>query len=323
MRVVFFILTASAWINLCDSLGLNFTAEAIVNPQPTMVITESGDTVNFEVGEITGENIVDFSINGVDFQNNSITADKLAPDSVGSEELQENIVGDAEIQYNQVTLNDFTNDAGFITGANVVSNAANNAITDNGGAFFDAGPLQAGIDANTAAIAADGDTNATNEIQNLSISGAQLTLSGANTVTLPTADGSDTNINAGSEIAVSGNGTTGTPYVITNTFAETDGSITNELQDLQFDTATNILTISNPGTPGNQVDLNGLTGTGTDDQTLSLDGNEITIENGNTIDLTPILGGTGGSTELADQVTITGTGASGDEFQVADGGING
>ncbi|MGB5227794.1 MAG: hypothetical protein WBN55_05985, partial [Eudoraea sp.] len=158
-----FFYDGAAWLNMCETFGLSFTADPIVNPTSTIVITENGDNRNFEVSEITGANIVDFSISGNDIQNNSITSDKLAPDSVGSEELQDNTVADDEIDYNQVTLNDFNNDAGFITGADIVSPAPNNSITDNGGAFYDNTPLQNDIAANTAAIAADGDTDATNE----------------------------------------------------------------------------------------------------------------------------------------------------------------
>ena len=137
-----------------------------MNNASTIVITENGDDVNFEVGEISSENILDFSINSNDIQNNSITADKLATDSVGSEELQTNTVGDDEINYDAVTLSDFNNDAGFITGANIVSGNANNAITDNGGAFYDDSQIISDVADNTAAIAADGDTNAANELQN-------------------------------------------------------------------------------------------------------------------------------------------------------------
>ena len=150
----------ASWLNMCETFGLTFTADPIVN-------TETGDNRNFEVGEITGANIVDFSISGNDIQNNSITSDKLAPDSVGSEELQTNTVADDEIDYNQVTLNDFNNDAGFITGAEIVSPDLNNSITDNGGAFYDNTPVLNDIAANAAAIAADADTDATNELQNL------------------------------------------------------------------------------------------------------------------------------------------------------------
>ncbi|MGB5459998.1 MAG: hypothetical protein WBM85_08565, partial [Eudoraea sp.] len=157
----------ASWLNICETFGLTFTADPIVNPTSTIVITENGDNRNFEVGEITGANIVDFSISGSDIQNNSITSDKLAPDSVGSEELQDNTVTDAEIDLNQVTLNTFNNDAGFITGAQIVSPAPNNSITDNTGAFYDDTPLINDIAANSAAIAADGDTDSGNEIQNL------------------------------------------------------------------------------------------------------------------------------------------------------------
>ncbi|MCW5517685.1 hypothetical protein, partial [Muriicola sp. Z0-33] len=285
-----FYFDGASWINLCDSLQLNFTTDPIVNTASTIVITENGDVVNFEVGEISSENILDFSINSNDIQNNSITADKLASDSVGSEELQDNTVTDAEIDYNLVTLSDFLNDAGFITAANIVSGDANNAITDNGGAFYDDSQIISDVAANTAAIAADNDDDQTNELQILSLNADQLTITGGNTVTIPTADGSDTNIQGGTNINVTGIGTAGNPYIINNTFTEVDGSISNELQDLQFNPGTNILTLTNPATPGNQVDLSALAGGG-------------------------------GSTELADQITIVGTGALGDEFEVGDGSI--
>jgi uncharacterized protein YlxP (DUF503 family) len=51
-------------------------------------------------------------------------------------------------------------------------------------------------------------------------------------ITANTADGSETVVNAGTDISVSGTGTTGDPYVVNSTFTEVDGSITNEIQDL-------------------------------------------------------------------------------------------
>ncbi|MGI9547572.1 MAG: hypothetical protein ACR2MM_10070, partial [Flavobacteriaceae bacterium] len=137
----------SIWLNLCETLGLTFTADPIVNPTSTIVITQTDDNFNFEVGEIRGDNIVDFSISAIDIQNNSLTADKLAPDSVGNEELRDNSVTDAEIDYNQVTISDFTNDLGYITSANIVSADAGNTViagSDNG-AYYDDSPLQAAI----------------------------------------------------------------------------------------------------------------------------------------------------------------------------------
>ncbi|WP_170284058.1 beta strand repeat-containing protein, partial [Flagellimonas olearia] len=51
-------------------------------------------------------------------------------------------------------------------------------------------------------------------------------------ITANAADGSETIVNAGTDISVSGSGTSGDPYVVNSTFVEVDGSITNEIQDL-------------------------------------------------------------------------------------------
>ena len=87
----------------------------------------------------------------------------------------------------------------------------------------------------------------------------------------------------GQNINVSGSGTVGSPYVISSTFAEVDGDITNEIQ-----------TLSTSGSPGN-VELSNGGGTlniNVDDndsdptneiQTLSTTGNQISITNGNSI----------------------------------------
>ncbi|NAS14119.1 beta strand repeat-containing protein [Poritiphilus flavus] len=255
-----FYYTGSAWVNLCDSLQLQFTTDPIVNPIETIVITENGDTVNFEVGQIEGANIVDFSINSDDIQNNSIDSDKLAPDSVGSEELQDNTITDAEIDYNLVTLADFFNDAGYITSADIISGDTGNDLiagTDNG-VFFDSEALELAIQANTNAIAADADTNVGNELQDLSIVGDQLSITGGNTVTIPTADGSDTVIQAGTDIDVQGSGTGVDPYIITNTFTEADGSTLNEIQNINevLNDGNNAggLQIKNIGTPTDPAD---------------------------------------------------------------------
>ena len=84
------------------------------------------------------------------------------------------------------------------------------------------------------------DTSATNEIQRLDtfsiVSGvlrASLLNDGVpfSSVTLPVADGSETKVNAGTAIGVSGNGTVATPYVVSNTadLSVTPGG-TNALQ---------------------------------------------------------------------------------------------
>ncbi|MGB5370949.1 MAG: hypothetical protein WBN18_11005 [Flavobacteriaceae bacterium] len=340
----------AAWVNLCVEGNVAITTEPIVNSLSTIVLTPTAGGNNLEVApnSIRSEQIVDGGVNGVDIQNNSIGPNKLADNSVNRDKLSENAVGLEALDTDEVTLGSLINDAGFITSAEVVSPDPANDITDNGGAFFDQQPLVDAIAGNTAAIAADGDTNANNEIQSLglngnllsitgsntvdltvfnnsgtdnqtlalnsnilgisngntvnlaayvntdnqvlAIAGNQLSISGGNVVTIPASNGSDTQIIPGTGIAITGNGTIATPYQITNTFTEVDGSTSNELQDLQFDVPTNILTLTNPATPGNQVDLSALAGGG-------------------------------GSTELADQLTIVGNGTLGNEFEVADGAI--
>ncbi len=183
------------WINLCNSAGLGFTTDPIVNDVSTIVITDQAGTKNFEVApnSIGSLQIINGGINGVDIQNGSIGPGKLQNQSVTQEKLSENSVGAFALDNANINLSDFTNDQGFITIADVISTAAGNDIIDNGGAFYDDETLQNDIVANTAFInahiAADGDTNANNEIQSLTLTGNQLGISGSNTVTLPSTTG--------------------------------------------------------------------------------------------------------------------------------------
>ncbi|MEE1973908.1 hypothetical protein V1H85_15710, partial [Maribacter flavus] len=103
--------------------------------------------------------------------------------------------------------------------------------------------------------------------QTLSVTGNDLSITGGNTITLPTADGSETIVNSGTNINVTGSGTSGDPYVVSNTFTEVDGSVTNEIQDLSI--SGNTLSLSSDATT---VDLSGYLDN-TDDQTAS----EVTI----------------------------------------------
>ncbi|MDT0608614.1 hypothetical protein, partial [Croceitalea rosinachiae] len=138
----------------------SFTAEPIVNFRETIIITQTGNTFNFEVDQITGENIADSTIQGVDFAPESITQDKIAQDAIGTSELQDNAVTDMDIDFfgpDAVTLSDFDNDAGFLT----ISAEPDNAIVNNFGAFYDDSSLQTHI-------ADDGDLSDQNEIQNAS-----------------------------------------------------------------------------------------------------------------------------------------------------------
>ncbi|MFV0564249.1 MAG: hypothetical protein ACK5NB_00290 [Flavobacteriaceae bacterium] len=76
-------------------------------------------------------------------------------------------------------------------------------------------------------------------------------------IALPTADGSETAVTAGTNISVTGDGTSATPYVINSTFTEVDGDVENELQTLSATgytgtggTTSNTITLSNEGVVG-------------------------------------------------------------------------
>ncbi|MFD2607500.1 hypothetical protein ACFSSG_18515 [Euzebyella marina] len=275
------------WVNLCDGSSGNLTADPLVNDISTIVITQTENGSNFEIApnSINSEQIVNGGINGVDIQDGSIGQGKLQNNSVTQDKLSENSVGAFALDNDNINLSDFTNDEGFITNADIISGDAGNVIqagSDNG-AFYDDSLLQAEIDANTAANTADTDQSPTNELQNLSISGDQLSITNGNTITIPTSNGSDTRIIGGTNTQVAGNGTIATPYQINVTGVDTD--TTNEIQDITFNTTTNVLTISNNLTTGGQVDLSSLAGGG-------------------------------GSTEVVDGITLTGIGTGADPFKI-------
>ena len=184
----------------------SFTADAIVNDSPTIAITDTGTALNFEVSEITGENIADGTVNGfLDIQFKSITDNQMAAESIGTPELKPTSVTDAKIDFSSVTLGDFLNDPGFITATDVVSTDPGNSITDSGGAFYDDSGLLTDIDLNEIAIndnftliddhlMNDGDLSSTNEVNTVfEVIGTNLVLTDPNaTFLVPLADlGSD------------------------------------------------------------------------------------------------------------------------------------
>ncbi|UOY07509.1 hypothetical protein L0P88_02895 [Muricauda sp. SCSIO 64092] len=129
-------------ILLEDLNALTFTTDAIVNPtQPivrdsTIVITQNGTNYNFEVGEITGDNIVDSSINGFsDIQDASITANKLS-DNVAGVGLIQAVNGSLNVDLSQVTGTGTLSSSGTLTILGQPMNALFNDIAidvaDNG-----------------------------------------------------------------------------------------------------------------------------------------------------------------------------------------------
>jgi len=101
----------------------------------------------------------------------------------------------------------------------------------------------------------DADANPTNELQILTISNDTIYLSNEGFVKLP---------------------------------VDFDIDSTNEIQDLNL--TANVLTITNKANPV-QISLAQYVGTNTDEQLLNLTGTDLTISNGNTVDLSPIQDG--------------------------------
>ncbi|MCF8245793.1 MAG: hypothetical protein K9J37_14450 [Saprospiraceae bacterium] len=158
-----------------------------------------------------------------------------------------------------------------------------NSVTIPGGTTYNAGTgIQ--ITGNTIINTGDNDSNPTNEIQSLSISGSQLALSnGGGSVTLP----AGTTYTAGQGIAINSN-------AITNT-GDNDNNPTNEIQSLSI--SGNQLALSNGGgsvtlptgttyTAGSGIAINGNTISANDAsasneiQSLSMSGNTLNLSNG-------------------------------------------
>ncbi|SDE04927.1 hypothetical protein SAMN05421636_10356 [Pricia antarctica] len=315
------------WINLCgDGAVGGLTTDPIVNPQATIVITPTPNGGNIEIAKssINSSMIIDGGINGIDIQNGSIGRGKLQNSSVDRTKLAENSVGPYAIDNDSIDLSDFNNSTGFIRDTDLISGDADNAIVAgaDGGAYYDDSGLQTAIAANTAGIAADGDTDAGNEIQGLSISGNQLSLSlGGGLVTLPTSNGSETNIQpTGNRITVSGNGTAGTPFII-DAENEVDGDISNELITAS-ELNGNILTLTEGGNLFN-IDLTGLGGGGSAPTVINSTPSISVLGDGSAAtpyELATIGTSGGGTTEEVDGITLSGFGTPLDPFTIVPGG---
>lgn len=184
-------------VPLQTQINDSFTADAIVNDSPSIVITDTGTALNFEVSEITGANIADGTVNGfLDIQFKSITDNQMAAESIGTPELKPTSVTEDKIDFSSVTLGDFLNDPGFITDTEVVSTDPGNSITNSGGAFYDDSGLLTDIQLNQIGIAdnftlidnhltGDMDLSATNEVNTaFQVNGSNLELTDSNSTFL-------------------------------------------------------------------------------------------------------------------------------------------
>jgi hypothetical protein len=199
---------------------------------------------------------------------------------------------------NNVNLSSLQDGTG--TDAQVISLTGTNLAISGGNAInigsidTDTKLTEAEVDAfvgNNGYLTSEADGSASNELQTLALSGANLSISSKNTVDLSGLD-TDTNLSeAEVDAFVSNNG-----YLT----SEADGSASNELQTLAL-SGTN-LSISSKNT----VDLSALQdGTGTDAQALSISGSTLSISNGNSVVLP---GGGGTDDQVIDQFFLTGTG---------------
>ncbi|MEM6894275.1 MAG: hypothetical protein AAF554_11330 [Bacteroidota bacterium] len=162
------------WINPCDQPDeQTFSAEAIVNANPTIIITEDPATsnFNFEVGKINGiESIVPSTVNGdLHIQQRSITTNQLADDSVTLDKLVNGTVPGQLLRWNGTNWELLDESALSVTEldgviGNEVTNAADATLIRTG-AGTDADPFV--LDVNTNGID-------TNELADLAVTNAKI-----------------------------------------------------------------------------------------------------------------------------------------------------
>ena len=145
----------------------------------------------------------------------------------------------------------------------------------------------------------DADASPTNELQTISLSGSDLTLSeGGGTVTLPAGGVSDNwgTQAVASDATLSGDGTNGDPLgvvgdltddqtlsIVGNDLSISDGNtVSIPGDDWGTQAAASDATLSGDGTSGDPL---GVVGDLTDDQTLGLAGDILSISNGNTVNI--------------------------------------
>jgi hypothetical protein len=241
------------WINLCDAAGITFTNEHLANTSlgPSIVITQNGSNYNFEVApnSIRSEQIVDGGINGVDIQDNSIGESKLGTDSVSSNELRDNSVGSSEVVDGSIRPEDLANtipEQVLTTDENGIPRWENAANLTNEVALDIAENAMDIADH----IINDNDTDDRNELTDISFDKITNVLSLTR-----------------SETAV------GQTTDLSSLIGSDDQTLTL--------TADNRLQIED----GNEIDLNIFNNSGSDNQTLSLNGNTLAITGGNDVSL--------------------------------------
>jgi len=102
---------------------------------PAEIVDGSVGTNELANNAVTTVKINDGNVTANKLASNAVTSAKIAFGAVNANAIDTNAVGDSEINYTQVTLNDFTNDAGFITTDTNTTYTAGTGLTLTGTTF--------------------------------------------------------------------------------------------------------------------------------------------------------------------------------------------
>ncbi|MCK0148304.1 hypothetical protein MWU78_21850 [Arenibacter sp. F26102] len=260
--------TGTEWKDICDAVAGSITFTSV---DGTVVITPNGgNNYDVKVGQITGMNIVNETVFGADIATATIGERQLAPNSVGSSELQDNTVGKDEIQEAAVGTLEIID--GTIQPSDMQPGAIDQLLTT------DAAGNVVWLNKN--------DLGATQA--------DQTTITGAGTAANPikVADTviGDILANANNISQNSADIAANTSSINNHIAADGDLSSTNEiLTSAVIQGNELVITESNNET---RVDLGAFNNTGSDNQNLTLSGNNLSITNANTVNLAGFLDNT-------------------------------
>ncbi|MEJ4086631.1 hypothetical protein, partial [Galbibacter orientalis] len=251
------------------------------------------------------ENIADGTITTVDIANEAITTSKIKS-GAANQILATNAVGDgvewkdqtaSEVNVTAISGITSTDVQGVLEELNTNSSddqTASEVDYSNSTSGLTAENTQAAIDELAASNAADGDTDDENEIQTLTSTDGSITVT-------PDSEGKDYDFSidlsgvntddqalslSGNDLTLEDGGTVDLTPFLDNTDDQT-------ITAFNLNDTTNELTLTLEDGGSEIVDFSTvLTAAGTDDQALSLSGNDLVLEDGGTVDLTPFLDNT-------------------------------
>ncbi|PKP20608.1 MAG: hypothetical protein CVU05_08670 [Bacteroidetes bacterium HGW-Bacteroidetes-21] len=223
---------------------------------------------------ISNGNTIDLGViqdgTGTDSQHITLTGTVLSIDNGNSIDLSA-FMDNTDTHLTEAEVDAFVSNNGYLTSFTEVDGSITNEIQD---LSLTGNTLSLSGDATTVNLAPYMDNT---DAQTMSLTGTTLNISGGNSVNLSSIN---TNLTeAQVDTYVSNNG-----YL--TSFTEVDGSITNEIQDLSL--SGNTLSLSGDATTVNLAPYMD----NTDAQNLSLSGTTLSISGGNSVNLSSIAGGT-------------------------------